>query len=155
MLFWTKAGRFCPWKATNRSYSSRLLRSLTPLLAHSQSHYVLLLRETMAMVLSLRFDRRHGQSIETSMLTSNGRHGTMASIHHYFARKQVGDTQKARGNPRCAVPAEIHSICSDRRDLSSAAGLQVSPTSDTCESVAILMNRRHFLFVSRTKVICV
>ena len=52
-------------------------------------------------------------------------------------------TLKSAGNSRCAVPAEIHSICTDRRDLSPAAGLQVSPTSDTCQSVAILMNRRH------------
>ena len=67
----------------------------------------------------------------------------MGSIHYNFARKQVGDTQK-RGNPTCAVHAEIHSICSDRPRPSPAAGLQVSPTSDTCKSVAILMNRRHY-----------
>ena len=51
--------------------------------------------------------------------------------------------------PLCTVPAESHSICTDRRRPGPAAGLQVSPTSDTCQSVAILMNRRHF---SATKV---
>ena len=34
-----------------------------------------------------------------------------------------------------------HSICTDRRRPGPAAALQVSPTSDTCQSVAILMNR--------------
>ena len=61
-----------------------------------------------------------------------------------FRAKGSGGHSKSAGNPRCAVPAEIHSICTDRRDLGPAAGLQVSPTSDTCQSVAILMNRRHF-----------
>ena len=37
----------------------------------------------------------------------------------------------------------IHSICTDRRDPGPAASLQVSPSSETCQSVAILMNRRH------------
>ena len=50
---------------------------------------------------------------------------------------------KSAGNPRCAVPAESHSICTDRRRPGPAAALQVSPTSDTCQSVAILMNRPH------------
>ena len=63
----------------------------------------------------------------------------MASIHLYFAGKQVGDTQK-HGNPRCAVPAESRSICTDRRRPGPTAALQVPPTSDTCRSVAILMN---------------
>ena len=47
------------------------------------------------------------------------------------------------GTLQSAVPAEIYSICTDRRDLGPSAGLQVSPTSDTCQSVAILMNRPH------------
>ena len=61
----------------------------------------------------------------------------MASIHYYFARKQLGDTQKP-GNPRCTVHAEIHSICTARPRPGPAAGVRVSPTSDTCQSVAIL-----------------
>ena len=63
----------------------------------------------------------------------------MASIHLYFARKQVGDTPK-RGK------LEMRSSCRNSLDLHwSAAGLQVSPTSDTSQSqsVAILMNRPH------------
>ena len=52
-------------------------------------------------------------------------------------------TLKSAGNPRCAVHAEIHSICTARPWLGPAAGVRVSPTSDTCQSVAILMNRRH------------
>ena len=51
---------------------------------------------------------------------------------------------KSAGNPRCAVHAEIHSICTDRPQPGPATGMQVSPTSDTCQSVAILMNRRHY-----------
>ena len=63
----------------------------------------------------------------------------MASIHLYFAGKQVGDTQK-RGKP------EMRSSC--RKSLigvgpARARPRQVSPTSDTCQSVAILMNRPH------------
>ena len=42
----------------------------------------------------------------------------------------------------------MHSDCTDRRDPGLAASLQVSPTSDTCQSVAILMNRRHWCFRS-------
>ena len=60
-----------------------------------------------------------------------------------ISRESKWGTLKSTGNPRCAVPAESHSICTDRRWLDPAAGLQVSPTSDTCQSVAILMNRRH------------
>ena len=57
---------------------------------------------------------------------------TMGSIHLYFARKQVGDTPK-RGKP------EMRSSCRNSLDLHwSAAGLQVSPTSDTSQSVAHL-----------------
>ena len=67
----------------------------------------------------------------------------MASIHLYFAGKQVGDTQK-RGKPEMR---ESHSICTDRRRPGPAAALQVSPTSDTCQSVAILMNRPHWHFL--------
>ena len=66
----------------------------------------------------------------------------MASIHHYFARKQVGDTQK-RGKPEMRSSCKIHSICTARLRPGPAAGVRVSPTSDTCQSVAILMNRRH------------
>ena len=64
----------------------------------------------------------------------------------YLSRESKWGTLKSAGNPRCAVPAEIHSICTDRRDLGPGACLQVSPTSDTCQSVAILMNRRHCRF---------
>ena len=67
----------------------------------------------------------------------------MVSIHHYFARKQVGDTQK-RGESEMRSSCRIHSICTDQCDSGPAAGLQVSPTSDTCQSVAILMNRRNW-----------
>ena len=68
--------------------------------------------------------------------------GPMASIHLYFARKQVGDTQK-RGKPEMRSSCRMYSICTDRRQPGPAAALQVSPTSDTCQSVAILMNRPH------------
>ena len=57
-------------------------------------------------------------------------------LWHLFiiiSRESKWGTLKSAGNPRCAVPAEIHSICTDRRDLGPAAGLQVSPTSDTCQ----------------------
>ena len=77
---------------------------------------------------------------------------TMASIHHYFARKQVGDTQK-RGKPEmrssCRNSLDLQSC---RRELGPAAGLQVSPTSDTSvgQSVAILTNRRHSFVEKRS-----
>ena len=61
-----------------------------------------------------------------------------------FRAKASGEHSKARAlNPRCAVPAESHSFCTDRRWPCPAAAQQVSPTSDTCQSVAILMNRPH------------
>ena len=77
----------------------------------------------------------------------------MASLHHYFARQQVGDTQK-RGKPEMRSSCRNSlDICTDRGDLGPAAGLQVSPISDTCQSLAILMNRRHcakrFFFENR------
>ena len=59
----------------------------------------------------------------------------------FISRESKWGTLKSAGNPRCAVPAERHSICTDRRRPGPAAALQVSPTSDTCQSVAILMNR--------------
>ena len=67
----------------------------------------------------------------------------------FISRESKWGTLKSAGTPRCAVPAEIHSICTDRRDLGLGEGLQVSPTSDTCQSVAILMNRRHSDFCVR------
>ena len=63
----------------------------------------------------------------------------------FISRESKWGTLKSAGNPRCAVPAESHSICTDRRRPGPAAALQVSPTSDTCQSVAILMNRPHSL----------
>ena len=62
----------------------------------------------------------------------------------FISRESKWGTLKSAGNPRCAVPAESHSICTDRRRPGPAAALQVSPTSDTCQSVAILMNRPHW-----------
>ena len=72
----------------------------------------------------------------------------------FISRESKWGTLKSAGNPRCAVPAESHSICTDWRRPGPAAALQVSPTSDTCQSVAILMNRPHlcvlfFLFFFR------
>ena len=64
----------------------------------------------------------------------------------FISRESKWGTLKNAGNPRCAVPAESHSICTDWRRPGPAAGLQVSPTSDTCQSVVILMNRRHLTF---------
>ena len=61
----------------------------------------------------------------------------------FISRESKWGTLQSAGNPRCAVPAEIHSICTDRPRPGPAAGLQVSPTSDTSQSVAILMNRPH------------
>ena len=61
----------------------------------------------------------------------------------FISRESKWVTLQSAGNPRCAVPAEIHSICTDRPRPGPAAGLQVSPTSDTSQSVAILMNRPH------------
>ena len=86
-------------------------------------------------VLSPRFDEPH----------------SMAFIHLYLARKQVGELQSA-GNPRCAVPAEIHWICTNRPRPGPAAGLQVSPTSDTSQPVAILMNRPHYILCDAAEV---
>ena len=63
----------------------------------------------------------------------------------FISRESKWGTLKSAGNPRCAVPAESHSICTDRRRPGPAAALQVSPTSDTCQSVAILMNRPHLI----------
>ena len=60
-----------------------------------------------------------------------------------ISRESKWGTLKSAGNPRCTVPAEIHSICTDWPRPGSAAGVQVSPTSDTCQSVTILMKRRH------------
>ena len=65
----------------------------------------------------------------------------------FISRESKWGTLQSAGNPRCAVPAEIHSICSDRPRPGPAAGLQVSPTSDTSQSVAILMNRPHFVLL--------
>ena len=59
----------------------------------------------------------------------------------FISRESKWGTLKSAGSPRCAVPAESHSICTDRRRPGPAAALQVSSTSDTCQSVAILMNR--------------
>ena len=61
----------------------------------------------------------------------------------FILRESKWGTLQSAGNPRCAVPAEIHSICTDRPRPGPPAGLQVSPTSDTSQSVAILMNRPH------------
>ena len=65
----------------------------------------------------------------------------MASIPYNLARKQVGDTQK-RGKP------EMRSSCSNSLDLHWSARPQpgrgsalVSPTSDACQSVAILIEK--------------
>ena len=44
-----------------------------------------------------------------------------------ISRESKWGTLKSAGNPRCAVPAEIHSICTDQCDSGPAAGLQVSP----------------------------
>ena len=62
----------------------------------------------------------------------------------FISRESKWGTLKSAGNPRCAVPAESRSIYTDRRRPGPAAALQVSPTSDTCQSVAILMNRPHW-----------
>ena len=61
-----------------------------------------------------------------------------------ISRANKWGTLKSAGNPRCAALscAEIHSICTDRPRPGSIAGVQVSPPP--CQSVAILMNRRHF-----------
>ena len=67
----------------------------------------------------------------------------MVSVHHYFARKQVGDTQK-RGKPEmcssCRNSLDLHWSPWPRPGRRSAS---VPPPSNTCQSVAILMNRRH------------
>ena len=60
-----------------------------------------------------------------------------------ISRASKWRTLKSAGNPRCAVHAEIHLTCTDRPRPGPATGARVSPTSDTCQSVAILMNRRH------------
>ena len=52
----------------------------------------------------------------------------------FISRERKWGTLKSAGNPRCAVSAESHSICTDRRRPGPAAALQVSPTSDTCQS---------------------
>ena len=67
----------------------------------------------------------------------------------FISRESKWGTLQSAGNPRCAVPAEIHSICTDWPRPGPAAGLQVSPTSDISQSVAILMNRPHCLDPSR------
>ena len=59
-----------------------------------------------------------------------------------ISRASKWRTLKSAGNRRCAVHAETHSICTARPRPGPAAGVRVSPTSDTCQSVAILMNRR-------------
>ena len=63
----------------------------------------------------------------------------------FISRVSKWGTLKSAGNPRWAAHAEIHSICTDRPRPGPAAGVGVSPTSDTGQSVAILMNRRHWL----------
>ena len=67
----------------------------------------------------------------------------------FISRESKWGTLKSAGNPRCAVPAESRSICTDQRRPGPAAALKVSPTSDTCQSVAILMNRPHLRFATR------
>ena len=67
---------------------------------------------------------------------------TMASIHHYFARKQVGNTQK-RGKP------EMRSSCRNSIDLHWSPWPRPGRGSASVPhlrylSVAILMNRRHW-----------
>ena len=59
----------------------------------------------------------------------------------FISRESKWGTLQSAGNPRCAVPAEIHSICTDRPRPGPAAGLQLSPTSDTSQSVAILKGK--------------
>ena len=71
------------------------------------------------------------------------RHVMQWGLFIFISRESKWGTLQSAGNPRCAVPAEIHSICTDRPRPGPAAGLQVSPTSDTSQSVAILMNRPH------------
>ena len=61
-----------------------------------------------------------------------------------FRAQASGGHSKARETRDAQFMHEIHSICTDRRDASPAAGLQVYPTSDTCQSVAILVNRHYF-----------
>ena len=55
----------------------------------------------------------------------------------FISRESKWGTLQSAGNPRCAVPAEIHWICTDRPRPGPAAGLQVSPTSDTSQSVSV------------------
>ena len=81
--------------------------------------------------------RNHSFKIKQSL----GKNFWVHCIHNNFARKW--GTYKSAGNPRCAVHAEIHSICTARPRPFPAVGVRVSPTSDTCQSVAILVNRRH------------
>ena len=56
-----------------------------------------------------------------------------------FRAQASGGHSKARETR----DAQIDSICTDRSRPGPAAGVRVSPTSDTCQSIAILMNRRH------------
>ena len=83
--------------------------------------------------------------IPVSCCVSNWRSEKMKwRLFIIISRESKWGTPKSAGNPRCAVPAESHSICTDRRRPGPAAALQVSPTSDTCQSVAILMSRCHY-----------
>ena len=72
----------------------------------------------------------------------------------FISRASKWGTLKSAGNPRCAVHADIHSICTARPRPGSAAGVRVSPTSDTWQSVAILMNRPHCFLSNHTVGCC-
>ena len=81
-------------------------------------------------------------------------HVTQWRLFIFISRESKWGTLQSAGNPRCAVPAEIHSICTDRPRPGPAAGLQVSPTSDkSAQSVGILMNtsRSHLTEVKRSR----
>ena len=62
---------------------------------------------------------------------------SMASIHHYFARKQVGDTQK-RGKP------EMRSSCRKSLDLHWSASARPGRGSASVPHLRYLSVSRHF-----------
>ena len=69
----------------------------------------------------------------------------MASIHHNFTRKQVGDTKKARGTSSAQCMDDALGLCSSPWPQPRRGSASV-PTSVSCQSAAILMKRCHCPF---------
>ena len=80
--------------------------------------------------------------IPINFYLDNGVHSSL------FRGKASGGHSKARQTRDAQFLQKVtRRVCTDRRRPDPAAALQVSPTSDTCQSVAILLNRPHCIYL--------